>query len=107
MNNQEHSQGGKKLLTIEIMDRGLHFTPHEEAIKEKIQELEQLRHTSSESIWFTEQGIMALMSIFLLKFFNDTAGLTRLLYQFYESFDEQEMQGVLDQLERRHHESAP
>lgn len=106
MNNQKQHQGGKTLLTIEVMDRGLQLTTHGEAMKEKLQELEQLRHTSSENIWFTEQGHMSLMAIFLIKFFSDEEGLGRLLYQFYQSFNAQEMQRFLDQMERHNHEVA-
>ncbi len=74
-------------------------------MKEKLQELEQLRHTSSENIWFTEQGHMALMAMFLLKFLGDEEGLAKLIYQFYQSFDGQEMQRFLDQMERHNHET--
>lgn len=106
MRHQDQSQGGKTLLTLEVKSNGIQLTTHPEAMLEKLQELEELKRTSTENIWFTEQGHFALMALFLIQVFGAEKGLAKLLYEFYQSFDAQEMQHFLDQLERHTHEVA-
>ncbi|CAK9254182.1 unnamed protein product [Sphagnum jensenii] len=99
MNNQEHPQGGKTLLTLEVKAHGIHLTTHPEAMAEKLQELKELKRTSSENIWFTDQGSKALIALFLVEIFATEKRLSKMLYEFYESFDPQEMLQLLDHMD--------